>query len=219
MTDLPSTGASSPDPASSPDADAPPPLVANMRPLADHWGLLLGYGLLTVGMGVVLVVWPESTLVVLAVLLAIQLIFAGTFRLVSAVATSSLDGGMRALLGLTGALGILVGLLCLRSPLQTLVVIGMLIGIYWVVSGLVDIINALRSAQEGRRGWDLLLGLLSLVAGVFLIVNPEISLAALVIVSSVWLFGFGFIAIVAAVRLRGSTKHPATSTPPTALPA
>ena len=35
MTDLPSTGASSPDPASSPDADAPPPLVANMRPLAD----------------------------------------------------------------------------------------------------------------------------------------------------------------------------------------
>lgn len=207
--------------SSPPEPDAPGTTSGTHRTLAgpsglssmaDHWGLLLAYGLITMGIGLVLALWPEETLVVVAVIIAIQLIFSGAFRIVSAVASRSLDGGMRAMIGLSGALAVLIGLLCLRSPLQTLAAIGMLIGIYWVFSGLVDLINAISSDHGSRRLWDAVLGLVSLGAGVFLVVNPTISLAALVIVACVWLFGYGFFAVVAALMLRSSSRSTPAAT-------
>ncbi|HET8962079.1 DUF308 domain-containing protein, partial [Nocardioides sp.] len=53
----------------------------SMTRLVDHWGLVLTYGLLTMGLGLVLVLWPDQTLKVLAVLIGIQLILTGAFRL------------------------------------------------------------------------------------------------------------------------------------------
>jgi uncharacterized membrane protein HdeD (DUF308 family) len=178
-----------------------------MTRLADHWGLVLTYGLITIGFGLVLALWPDETLKVLAVLIGIQFILTGAFRLVLAVAARSLDGGARAVTGLFGALAIVLGLLCLRSPLQTVLVISMILGVWWLAAGLVDIVGALRSSDSHRRGWDLGLGVLSVLAGAFLLVNPEVSLGVLVIVVCVWLFSYGSIAVVAALVLRSEQRH------------
>ena len=182
-----------------------PPSVSR---LADHWGLVLAYGAVTIALGFVLALWPETSLVVLAVLLAIQLIVSGGMRIVAAVARSELDGGMRALLGLAGALGVLVGLLCLRAPLQTLVALGLLVGAWWVVSGVIDLVSAAVGASD-RRAADAILGLVSLVAGAYLLLNPEITLPALVVVACVWLFGIGGIAVLAALQLRSMSRRQA----------
>ena len=160
----------------------------SMTRLADHWGLVLTYGLITIGFGLVLALWPDETLKVLAVLIGIQFIHTGAFRLVLAVASRSLDGGARAVTGLFGALAIVLGLLCLRSPLQTVLVIGMILGVWWLAAGLVDIVGALRSSDSHRRGWDLGLGVL-------------------VIVVCVWLFSYGAIAVVAALVLRSEERR------------
>ena len=188
-------------------SDVPSGVPHSMSRLVDHWGLVLTYGLITIGLGLVLVLWPDETLKVLAVLIGIQFILTGIFRLVLAVASRSLDGGSRAITGLFGALAIVLGLLCLRSPLQTVLVIGMILGVWWLAAGLVDIIGAIRSSGSHRRGWDLGLGVLSTLAGTFLLVNPEISLGVLVIVVSVWLFSYGFIAVVAALVLRSEERR------------
>lgn len=179
----------------------------SMTRLVDHWGLVLTYGLVTIGFGLVLALWPDETLKVLAVLIGIQFVLTGAFRLVLAVASRSLDGGARAVTGLFGALAIVLGLLCLRSPLQTVLVISMILGVWWLAAGLVDIVGALRSSESHRRGWDLGLGALSALAGTFLLVNPEVSLGVLVIVTCVWLFSYGFIAVVAALVLRSEQRH------------
>lgn len=55
--------------------------VSRATTLADHWGLVLTYGVLTFGIGLVLAVWPGETLTVLAVLLAIELILMGSVRM------------------------------------------------------------------------------------------------------------------------------------------
>ena len=68
--------------------------------MADHWGCSSASGTLTVLLGLAVVLWPGSTLVVLAVFLGIQLLVNGVFKIVSAFAASSVDGGVRALLGL-----------------------------------------------------------------------------------------------------------------------
>ena len=178
-----------------------------MADLVDHWGLLLTYGLVTVGLGVVLAVWPDETLKVVAILIGIQLIITGVFRLVLAIASSSLDTSSRALVGLFGALALVVGLLCLRSPMQTILVIGVILGVWWLVAGLIDIVSAIRDEGSTRRGWDLAMGAITALLGLFLLINPEVSLGVLVVVICVWLFAYGFLAIVAAFVLRGAGRR------------
>src|SRR5688500_14901042 len=78
-------------------SDVPSGVPHSMSRLVDHWGLVLTYGLITIGLGLVLVLWPDETLKVLAVLIGIQFILTGIFRLVLAVASRSLDGGSRAI--------------------------------------------------------------------------------------------------------------------------
>ena len=179
--------------------------------LGEHWGLVLAYGVITVVLGLVLVIWPGRTLVVLAVFLAIQLILNGVFQLVSAFSAHTVDGGVRALTGLLGAVSVLVGLLCLRSPLQTVVTIGLLIGAWWAASGIIDIFTALLGDGE-RRVWRSLMGVLSLVAGAFLLVNPKLSLATMVVVVAVWLFAYGALAILAGLQMRKLHTSTATTT-------
>jgi uncharacterized membrane protein HdeD (DUF308 family) len=176
-----------------------PPFVSL---LADSWGLVLAYGVVTLGFGLVLALWPDETLKVVAVLIGIQLIVTGAFRLVLALASSALDGGARAVLGLLGGLAVVVGLLFLRDPMQTLLAITLILGVWWLASGLVDIIGAVLSPNSPHRGWDMVLGLVSVLAGGFLLVNPELSLNVLVFVICVWLFAYGLFAVVAAFQLR-----------------
>lgn len=182
--------------------------------LADHWGLLLAYGLITFGLAVVFVVWPDETLVVFAVLMAIQLLVAGVFRIVTAIAGSSLDTGLRALIGLAGALAVVVGLLFLRDPLQTVQVLGLILGVWWLVSGAIDFLSGLLATHHDHRAWDIATGAISVVAGGFLVVYPEASLDFLVILASIWLFAIAVVAIVTALRLRslraaGTPSHAA----------
>ena len=49
--------------------------------------------------------------------------------------------------------------------------------------------------------------MLSVLAGAFLLVNPEVSLGVLVIVVCVWLFSYGFIAVVAGLVLRSEERR------------
>ena len=170
--------------------------------LAYHWGLVFGYGVVSLGLGIVLAVWPDETLTVFAVIVAIQFLVSGLLRVVIALTSRTLEGGMRALVGFTGALAFIVGLLCLRDPLQTLLVIGLLVGVWLVLAGFVDLLGAFLSPTPGRRVWDVATGLLTLLAGGFLVVNPDVSLGLLVVVACIWLFGIGLFAVVAGLQMR-----------------
>lgn len=176
----------------------PPPLLR----LADHWGLVLAYGLVTLALGVVLVVWPKASVTVFTVLVAIQLVIAGVFRIVQALSTDRVDGGVRALVGLSGGIALIVGLLILRDPLQTVLVLGIVLGAWWVVAGIVDIIGAFVSPRPEGPGWDVVTGVVSVLAGGFLLVDTSLSLHVLVVFVAVWLILAGVLATVAAFRLR-----------------
>lgn len=186
--------------------------VGPMADLVDHWGLLLTYGLVTIGLGVVLAAWPDETLKVVAILIGIQLIITGVFRIVLAIASRSLDTSARALVGLFGALALVVGLLCLRDPVQTILAIGIILGIWWLAAGVIDMIGAIRDEGSTRRGWDLAMGAITALLGLFLLINPELSLGVLVVVICVWLFAYGFLAVVAALMLRGADRGAPTTT-------
>src|SRR5262245_44816001 len=103
---------------------APPRTTVGPPTLADHWGLVLAMGVLAVVLGIVLSVWPKATLGLLAVLVSLHLLFSGAVSLVAAIGSRELDRGLRTLVGLSGILSVLLGLVLLRAPQQTVVVVG-----------------------------------------------------------------------------------------------
>jgi uncharacterized membrane protein HdeD (DUF308 family) len=177
-------------------------VVTSLNRLADHWGLVLAYGLITLGLGIALVVWPDATVTIFTVLLAIQLIVGGVFRIVTALGMSKYDGGMRVLVGLTGGIALVVGLLVLREPLQSVLVLGMILGVWWLIVGVIDVITAFVSPSSRGRGWDIAIGVISMLAGGFLLVYTDASLRFLVVFAGIWLILAGGLATVAAFRLR-----------------
>jgi uncharacterized membrane protein HdeD (DUF308 family) len=170
--------------------------------LVDHWGLVLTYGIVTLGLGIALAVWPDASVTVFTVLLAIQLIIAGIFRISAALSVSRNDGGVRALVGLSGGLALIVGLLILRDPLQSVLVLGMILGVFWVIAGVIDIIGAFISPPASGRGWEVFSGVVSVLAGGFLLVYTDLSLKLLVVFVGIWLIVAGILAVVAAFKLR-----------------
>lgn len=161
----------------------------------------IAFGVLTTLIGVVLLAWPRATLSIAIVLFAAQLIVFGAIQLIRCVSPWVAGAGERARLAASGTLALLAALLILRRPLQSVVVVTLLIGVWWLVHGIMDIVGAV-PAGGAHRGWSLFLGALSLIAGVYVLLNPGISLMAFIWVSGLWMIASGITVAVAAFTLR-----------------
>lgn len=164
-------------------------------------GLTVVFGLLTLGLGIAMLVWPDATLVVAAVLIAIQVFAFGIIQIIRSFAEVNAPTAARTLTGLSGALAILLGFLVLRSPLQTLVIIALVIGAWWVFRGVLDIVAG-ASEVRGHRAASIVLGLISVVAGAIVLLQPELSLGVFVIVVGVWMILYGIIVVAAPFLAR-----------------
>ncbi len=167
-----------------------------------HWGWVLAFGIVTVVIGIAALAWPGRTLVVVAVLFGIQLIVLGIFRFVAAIASDDVSGGRRALLALLGVLSLIIGLYAIRHVLITLLALAVLFGIFWIVSGAVELFMALSHPDMPHRGWNAVMGAISVLAGIVVLSVPGISLLVLAVVLSIWLVVFGVMQISMAVRIR-----------------
>ena len=167
-----------------------------------HWGWVLAYGILTLLAGVAVLAWPSETLLVIAVLFGVQLIISGIFRFVGALASDDLTGGTRVMLALLGVLSIIIGLWAVRHAVLTLVALIVFLGIFWVINGLIEIFAALSHRDMPDRGWSVLMGVLSAIAGIIVLAYPGLTLVGLAVILGIWLLVFGILEIVAAFRLR-----------------
>jgi uncharacterized membrane protein HdeD (DUF308 family) len=166
---------------------------------ASSWVLALGAS--TALAGVLVLVWPGATLKVIAVVFGIFLLVSGVFRLVSASRKDETGGVSRALVALVGVFSIVVGLLCLRNPFQTLAVLTLLLGLFWVISGGVEVVHALARRELTGRGWAIGMGGLTLAAGILVLVYPSATLLVLVWLVGLHLLLSGGIAIALGVHL------------------
>jgi uncharacterized membrane protein HdeD (DUF308 family) len=177
--------------------------------LGRHWGWVLAYGVITLLAGIAVIAWPGETLLVVAVLFGIQLIVSGIFRFVAALASEDLTGGTRVLFALLGVLSVIIGLWAVRHVLLTLLALIVFLGIFWVINGTIEIFTALAHREMPERGWTMIMGLLSIAAGLIVLAYPGLSLISLAVILGVWLLVFGTMETVLAFRLR-SAGHAAT---------
>ena len=136
--------------------------------------ITLGVG--TLALGVVILLWPEATLKVVAILFGAELVVVGAMRIWTAVVSTTVDGWLRAVLFLVGVVILVAGVICLRNPFVSLLSLVILISLAWLVDGIGQLIVA-GSPTVSRARWLHVLSGIVLIAGAMVILFwPELAL-------------------------------------------
>lgn len=168
-----------------PEGDAPSQgHGSDLSRVAARWWLVVLLGLLGVGAGIIVLAWPGLGLVTLAWITGIFLLVDGVLEL-GTVLTQRTEN--RGVLTLLGALSVIAGLFLIRHPVAGVVAIALLLGIWFLILGLLRLSEAV-SRSEGRRVWDLIVGLVELIIGVIIVSDAHIGITTLSLI-----VGIGFI--------------------------
>lgn len=88
------------------------------------------------------------------------------------------------------------------AKLQTYEILVMLLGLYWIVSGVLTLVHMF--TDHTGWGWKLFMGLISIVAGFYVVTSPVIAGIALpkifVLVLGLWGIMYGIVALVMAFK-------------------
>jgi uncharacterized membrane protein HdeD (DUF308 family) len=159
-------------------------------------------GLLAVIVGVVMFVFPQIALPALILAFAVWMIVDGVAELIGAW---RMRGQKQWWLGiLEGVAGIVVGLIAVFIPGLTAVALLFLVAAWAIVTGVLEIIAAIRLREQiSGELWMGLAGLLSILFGLYLVLFPGAG-----ILSLLWLVGFfailfGVSMLLLGWRLRG----------------
>lgn len=165
------------------------------------WWLVLLEGIAAVIIGLFLLTAPGITLLFLVQVAGFFWLFGGVLRVVSIFVDSSLWGWK--LVG--GIIGILAGIVVLQHPIWSTLLVPTLyviiLGIQGIIVGGTSLVLAFRGGGWGAG----LLGIVSIVFGVILLLNPVfIGIAILPFVLGAFALIGGIAAIIVAFRLRSS---------------
>jgi uncharacterized membrane protein HdeD (DUF308 family) len=174
-----------------------------LKMVGRSWGWALFFGILTLIIGIVVVTYPGHALGVVAVLFALELFLVGLFRLGMAFAGSEKH---RVLSAVLGVLAIIAAIICLRNIAQTLVIVGLLLGIYWVVYGVIDLVMATGDKAYPNRTMAIVTSILSAIAGIIVLSYPIGSELALAMFLGVWFILLGLLGIFGALSMRSGTR-------------
>jgi uncharacterized membrane protein HdeD (DUF308 family) len=176
------------------------------------WGVALTWGVIAVVLGVLMVIHPGNFAQVGAALFGIYLAVSGVAQVVSAFALGG-SAGNRVLWFISGALSIVLAVLVFRYFDQGYGVwlLGIWIGIGFVFQGISEVALAAGDRDLPGRGWQILSGLLGVLAGLVMLAWPGLSMVALAQVAGIFLIVFGVLQVIRAFQLRGGARSLAES--------
>ena len=165
--------------------------------VAGRWWVLLLRGIFAVLFGLLAFVWPGLTLAVLVLLF-------GAYALADGIVAIAVGAQSRWwMLLLTGALGVMAGMLSFFYPGITALALLYIIAFWAILRGFSEIVAAVQLRKVITNEWMLILGgAASVIFGVLLILFPGAGA-----LSVIWLIGayalfFGILMIGLALRLR-----------------
>lgn len=160
-------------------------------------------GVLAVIVGILILVWPGRTAMVVTAIIAIYAIAAGLVYAGLGIFSKTKGGWARVghiVLGILFIIAGVVAFLNLGATTAWLALfLGILVGIMWIIEGIVSLTTL---SDTSSKGWTIFFAILSIVAGVVLLFSPiwgavvlwwllAISLIVLGLVNIVRAFTFG----------------------------
>jgi uncharacterized membrane protein HdeD (DUF308 family) len=166
------------------------------------WGALLFGGIVSVLFGIIALIWPGKTLLVI-------IAFFGVFILAESVVTIAITIAHRKeyerwWLGLIGGgLGLIIGGITVFRPITATVFLLYLIAAWALITGVLVIIAAVRLRKTIQNEWFLILGgVIAVVFSIFVFARPLATAVVMMWIISAFVLVFGGLLIFLAFRLR-----------------
>ena len=163
------------------------------------WQATLVAGIVTLILGLIVAFHPSGSLNVIAVLIGLLMIVSGLFHLIR-----MFRGGEshRVWLGISGLLLVTLGVVLLRDLHLTVALIGLIVGITWIVQGISALAVGFSGDSGEGRGWWIFFGIISLIGGIVITAVPVKSVTALAVLVGIWFIVEGVFEIVGAFMIR-----------------
>lgn len=188
------------------ESPAPPTMLQHL------WKSTLLSGILAVILGILILAWPGPTILVAAIFFGAYLLITGIAQVLFAFSLHVSAGG-RVLLFISGAAALILALLCFRSLQESILLLSIWIGIGFIFRGVATAVSAISDSTLPGRAWEIFIGLLSLLAGIFMLAWPLQSLETLTRVVGIWLIVIGVFEVVSAFGIRKASKELGGATP------
>ncbi len=172
--------------------------------LGGSWQAAMFLGAMTLILGLIVSFHPTGSLNVVAVLLGILMILSGIFHLIRVFDPRERH---RVWLGIAGLLFVVIGVVLIRHLHLTRALIGLVIGVTWIVQGIAALIGGIAGGVREGRAWWIIFGVISLIAGIVVAATPADSLNVLAVLLGIWFVIMGICEIVGAFLLRHALRN------------
>ncbi len=167
------------------------------------WPLLVVRGSLMAVFGIITLVWPALSAVVLISLFGIYAIIDGATSIAYGMAGRRRGSGGRGWV-MQGVIAVISGLVALFWPTATGVVVLLILGFWALLIGVVLVAIGLQIRRTSPGGWlwPFVLGVLAAIFGLVLLFEPADALIGLATILGIFTLIIGAALVVGGLRLR-----------------
>ena len=198
-------------------ATTPPNTADGFPSLAKKiWIFAIIRGVLAIIFGLIALLAPIATAIALAILIAAYAIVNGVFDIIEAIRhRGSSSMVFRIVLG---AVSILFGILVLVWPGISLAILVIMVGIWAIIIGIIQIVASVRHRAVPHSGWvwGIIGGALSILFGILVLIWPGTGLVSIIWIIGIWAIVWGITLIVLGVQLRKAASTAEAGASPTA---
>lgn len=169
--------------------------------LQANWWIFLVSGVISALIGIALLVWPDKTLSVVAWLIGLWIFIQGIIRFLVSLFGGDTDNRWPMLI--VGVLGIVLGIVVMRNPTETIGLIAIVVGVFWIIAGLMDVWRGLTN-DFPERWWVALGGIIAAGFGAALIFWTEVTITILAVLAGIYLIIAGVIEVISAFQIKSA---------------
>lgn len=174
------------------------------------WKTTLVSGILSLILGVLVLAWPGKSILVAAVAFGVYLLIVGIAQVAFAFSLHVSAGG-RVLLFISGAAALVLAMLAFRhfskgDEATAVYLLAIWIGVGFIFRGVATTVSAISDPTLPGRGWEIFIGIMSLLAGLIMLGSPFSTIVILAIVVGVWFIVIGVFEIVSSFGIRKASQ-------------
>ena len=185
------------------------------------WTSAILSGLLAVVLGIVILAWPQPSVVAAAALFGVYLVVSGIALVILAFSLPA-SGGSRFLNFISGVASIALEILAFRhfGEGYAVLLLAIWVATGFIIRGVFVTASAISVPQFPGRGWAIFFGLITIIAGFVMLAYPFDSIETLALVVGAWLVILGATEVISGLGMRSDVKkvEKATGTVAAATP-
>lgn len=162
------------------------------------------YGSLAILFGLIAIIFPDLTIVTLSVIFAIAILTGGIGLVVSLVRRKDSPSKWYILL-LEGLIGIVLGVIILINPQSAASFFMVVLGLWVIFIGLILLFTYFKRDLSGTvKVFYLITGIISLVTGLLIIINPFDTTRVITVLIGIYAIGYGVFSLVNTSKIEKS---------------